>query len=252
MGNYNDEIYSSINIKRALKDTQNVYDMPLQVEYGLFEDPLEIMNIMYLIANDMLASNINNVIKIENTCYIDDIENDNEQGIICHPDNYTNFNNTNQGTNNSYLYYKETNSLVLSVPNHVKSLHIHINPLILNRTHLLTYHISLQYIHQHSHVYNTNKIWHDTYLYGNPDKIIEFKRGLYQQLDFQYPGILHATFDKTHKLVIRIDNGADVSIMPYKVYNHSQFLHHLPSEDHISKKIVVMVQLKHINLFIYH
>ena len=55
MGNYNDEIYGSINIKRALEDTQDVYDMPLQVEYGLFEDPLEIMNIMYLIANDMLA-----------------------------------------------------------------------------------------------------------------------------------------------------------------------------------------------------
>ena len=73
MGNYNDEIYGSINIKRAPKDTQDVYDMPLQVEYGLFEDPLETMNIMYLIENNMLASNINNAIKIENTCYVDDI-----------------------------------------------------------------------------------------------------------------------------------------------------------------------------------
>ena len=78
-----------------------------------------------------------------------------------------------------------------------------------------TYHISLQYVHQYSHVYNTNKIWHNTYLYGNPDKIIEFKRGLYQQVDYQYPGILYATFDKIHKLVIRIDN-------------------HLPSEEHLS------------------
>ena len=33
-GNYNDEIYGSINTKRALKDTQDVYDTPLQVEYG--------------------------------------------------------------------------------------------------------------------------------------------------------------------------------------------------------------------------
>ena len=32
--NYNDEIYGSINIKRALKDTQDVYDTPLQIEYG--------------------------------------------------------------------------------------------------------------------------------------------------------------------------------------------------------------------------
>ena len=46
MGNYNDEIYGSINIKRALEDTQDVYDMPLQIEYGLFEDPLKTMNIM--------------------------------------------------------------------------------------------------------------------------------------------------------------------------------------------------------------
>ena len=34
--------------------------------------------------------------------------------------------------------------------------------------------------------------------------------------------------------MIRIDCGADVSIMPYKVYNHSKFLHHLPSEEHLS------------------
>ena len=33
------------------------------------------MNIMYLIANDMLASNINNAIEKENTCYTDDIQN---------------------------------------------------------------------------------------------------------------------------------------------------------------------------------
>ena len=75
MGNYNDEIYGSINIKRALKDTQDVYDVPLQIEYGLFEDPLKTMNIMYLIENDMLASNINNVIKLENTWYVNDIQN---------------------------------------------------------------------------------------------------------------------------------------------------------------------------------
>ena len=108
------------------------------------------------------------------------------------------------------------------------------NLLILNTIYLPTYHISLQYINQHLHTYNTNKIWHHTYLYGNPDQIIEFKNSQYQQLDYQYPGILFATFNKTHQLVVRIDNGADVSIMPYKVYKNSKFLHHLPSEDHIS------------------
>ena len=52
------------------------------------------------------------MIEKENTCYIDDIqnhllhtcyqhvENDNKKGIIHHPDNYINFNKTNQGTNN--------------------------------------------------------------------------------------------------------------------------------------------------------
>ena len=35
MGNYNDEIYGSINMKRALKEPQDMYDMPLQIEYGL-------------------------------------------------------------------------------------------------------------------------------------------------------------------------------------------------------------------------
>ena len=57
MGNYDDEIYGSINIKRALKDTEDVYNMPLQINYGLFEDTLEIMNIMSLIENNMLALN---------------------------------------------------------------------------------------------------------------------------------------------------------------------------------------------------
>ena len=110
----------------------------------------------------------------------------------------------------------------------------YINPLILNITCLSTYHISIQYIHQHSHAYNTNKIWHNTHLYSNPYQIIEFKRGLYQQLNYQYPGVLVATFDKTHKLIVRIDMGANISIMPYKVYKHSKFLHHLPLDDHIS------------------
>ena len=54
-----------------------------------------------------------------------------------------------------------------------------------------------------------------------PDQIIEFKKSQYQHLDYQYLGILFAKFDKTHKLVVRIDNGADVSIMPYKIYKHS-------------------------------
>ena len=236
MGNYNDEIYGSINIKRALKDSQDVYDMSLQIDYGLFEDPLEIMNIMYLIVNDMLALNINNAIKNENTCYMDDIQNhlmhtcyqhvdniDEEQGSICNPDKCIFSNNCHAITNDLYMYYKQTNSLVISIPNHTEALHTHINPLILNTTYLPTYHSSLQHIYQHIHAYNTNKIWHNTYLYGDPYQIIEFKGALYQQLDYTHPGILIAKFDKNHKLITRIDNGADVSIMPYKVYQRSNF-----------------------------
>ena len=150
MGNYNGELHGSINIKRALKDTQDVYDIPLQIEYGLFEDPLKTMNIMYIIENDMLASNINNVIKLENTWYVNDIQNhllhtcyhhvesNDKQEFICHPDNFTNYNNNNQTTNNSYLYYKHTNSLVVSIPKHTEVQHTHMNLLILNTIYLLT------------------------------------------------------------------------------------------------------------------
>ena len=53
MGNYNDEIYGSI--KRALEDRKDVFDTLLQIEYGLFEDPLQTINIMYLIENDIIA-----------------------------------------------------------------------------------------------------------------------------------------------------------------------------------------------------
>ena len=42
MGNYNDEIYGSINIKRALKDIQDVYDTPLQVKYGCLKTLLKL------------------------------------------------------------------------------------------------------------------------------------------------------------------------------------------------------------------
>ena len=38
MGNYDDEVYGSINIKRTLKGTQDVYNTPLQIDYSLFED----------------------------------------------------------------------------------------------------------------------------------------------------------------------------------------------------------------------
>ena len=88
-----------------------MYNTPLQIEYRLFEDPLEIMNIMYL----MLVSNIDNVIKSENTWYADDIQNhllhtcyqhgesNDKQGFTCHSDNFMVYNNNNQTTNNSYL-----------------------------------------------------------------------------------------------------------------------------------------------------
>ena len=138
MSNYNDEIYGSINIKRGLKDTQNVYNTPLQIEYGLFEDSLKTMNIIYLIENDILASNINNVIKLENTWCVNDIQihllhtcyhhvdNIDKQEFICQSDNFTNHNHNYQITNNSYLYYKQTNSLVVSIPKHTEVQHTHI------------------------------------------------------------------------------------------------------------------------------
>ena len=61
---------------------------------------------------------------------------------------------------------------------------------------------------------------------------MNFKGAKYQVLDYKYPGILIAMFDNKHKLIVCIDNGADVSIMPYKVYQQYKFLHHLPSETH--------------------
>ena len=53
---------------------------------------------------------------------------------------------------------------------------------------------------------------------------------------YKFPGIVRATFDKSHTLNMRIDNGADISTMPTKFYDKYIFLHHLPSKplkDHI-------------------
>ena len=75
MGNYNDEINDSIKMERALKETQDVYDTQLQVKYGLFEDPLQLMNIMYLIEHNMLASIWNTMINNKHADLYDDIHN---------------------------------------------------------------------------------------------------------------------------------------------------------------------------------
>ena len=50
------------------------------------------------------------------TCY-HHVECNDKQEFICHPDNFTNHNNNNKITNNSYLYYKQTNSLLVSILN---------------------------------------------------------------------------------------------------------------------------------------
>ena len=77
------------------------------------------------------------MIKLENTWYVNDIqnhllhtcyhhvENIDKQEFICHPDNFTNHNHNYQITNNSYLYYKQTNSLVVSIPKHTEVQHTH-------------------------------------------------------------------------------------------------------------------------------
>ena len=67
------------------------------------------------------------------------VENNDKQEFICHPDNSTNHNHTNQITKNSYLYYKQTNSLVVSIPKHTEVQHTHMNLLILNTIYLPTY-----------------------------------------------------------------------------------------------------------------
>ena len=84
-------------------------------------------------------------------------------------------------------------------------------------------------------------------------RIIEFKGALYQQLDYTYPGILIAKFYKKDQLITWIDNGADVSILPYKVYQHAQnfyIIYHQKNTIVLSAQ--AMVLLKHINLYIFH
>ena len=102
------------------------------------------------------------------TCYQHVDNTGEQQGMISNPDNCMPFNNPGKVYNDLYMYYKETNSLLISIPNHTEALHTHINPLILNTTYLPTYYSLLQHIYQHIHAYNTNRIWYNTYLYGNP------------------------------------------------------------------------------------
>ena len=55
---------------------------------------------------------------------------------------------------------------------------------------------------------------------------------MYQEIQYTFPGIVTAIIDKTHKLIMEIDNGTDISIIPYCTYQKYTFLHHLPAEKH--------------------
>ena len=69
----------------------------------------------------------------------------------------------------------------------------HINPLILNTIYLPTYHISLYTIYKsfYTHIILIKYGIIHTFM-AIQTKIIEFKNNQYQQLDYQYPGILFA------------------------------------------------------------
>ena len=103
---------------------------------------------------------------------------------------------------------------------------------MIDNMYIPTHDISIHHIHQYIHKYKTNKIWFNTYLYGKPDYSVMHKGLLYQEIQYKFLGIITAVFDKTHTLTVRIDNGADVSIMPTKANDKYTFLHHFPSEPH--------------------
>ena len=94
------------------------------------------------------------------------------------------------------------------------------------------------------HKYKTNKNWFNACLYGKPDYSVMHKGLLYHEIQYKFPGIVTAVFDKTHTLTVRIDNGTDVSIMPTKAF------YIIYPQNHI-KIILVLVTVpsKLINLF---
>ena len=61
---------------------------------------------------------------------------------------------------------------------------------------------------------------------------MHYKGSVYEEIQYKFLGIVRAVFDKTHTLNVRIDNGADVPIIPTTFYDKYTFLHHLPSESH--------------------
>ena len=112
--------------------------------------------------------------------------------------------------------YTHAVTTLVEVLTYSEALHTHINPLVIDNMYIPTYDISIHSIYQNIHKYKTNKIWINTYLYGRPEYLVHYRGSVYPEIQYKFLGIVTAMFDKSLMLNMRIDNGADVSIMPTK------------------------------------
>ena len=196
-GKITDELAIMMYSQRAFDDVSycddnvDIYTSPLNVEHGLFEDPLEYKIIEYLIKNYCLCdldtkieqgpNQLNFYDELQMHLYITHCaNNDCNYAYMMHIQHAsfstnTTHNNINTMYTSSSNQYCTSITTLLDISTYTEALHTHINSLVLDTLCLPKYNVTLHNIFQHIHKYKTNKVRFNAYMYGRIDHSVLFK-----------------------------------------------------------------------------
>ena len=120
--------------KRTLDIINDTYDTPLDIEYGLFEDPLESILLMHFIENNFMIDLFSKDVSNKHLQQYDDIqlhllstqyEVDNTNYFMAHLENATQkFDKCPFQLNTEYMHSVTT---LLEIPTYTEALNTHIN-----------------------------------------------------------------------------------------------------------------------------
>ena len=82
---------------------------------------------------------------------------------------------------------------------------------------------------QYSHETSTKHVLFQGVYVGSASPLIaDIKTQRYSVLTYMDDGMMTGTYDNTHDILIYVDNGSTLNIMPTHFYDKAYYLHHLP------------------------
>ena len=91
---------------------------------------------------------------------------------------------------------------------------------------------------QYSHEMSTKHVLVQGVYVGSASPLIaDIKTQPYSMLTYLDDGMMTGTYDNTHDILIYIDNGLTLNIMPMHCYDNAYYLHHLPKAPTAAKTI---------------